>query len=396
MLKILKILVISYFFLIIFSFSHLFYLFWFNIVLDFFWRGGYEWIKSGIVSVYWILFWIWTLFFLHRYKLYKNDYKILRGIWIIVFWMVVSTILSISIFGSVIWLSEKYHWLLYFLSLVTFFSSLYFWFDKWEYKKILNYVFVFSIFSYLYAFIQFLWLDPLANFYETRVSLTRATAFLWNANYLAWYVLILLSLSKFIDKKILRRWFILISYLVLLITGSYFWIFLWIIYFLYSIYSFNKKIFVFSLVSFVVLLAFIVNSIWIEKQWSLLARPYIWKTSVIAIINTPKTILFWYWPDTLQLVFDKYKLPELLVYETENYTADRTHNIFLDFIYFFWIFWGWFIIYFIFKWYRLSKNKDIKLSILLFVLFFSFNIAVSIHFIFILFLLSWIYNKNLK
>jgi len=394
MFWVLNFLVITFFFFVIFFFSHIFHLFGSNFILEFSWRGGYEGIKSSIVCIYWILFSIWILIYLSKYKLYKNDYKVLKWLWIILFWMIISTILSISIIGSVVWISEKFHWIFFFFSLIVFFLSVYFWFEKKDYKNLLNYIFIFSIWVYFYWFIQFIWHDSLSIFYETRVIITRASSFFWNANYLAWYILMLLPLSNIISYKFLKLSFLLLSYIILFLTWSYFWIFLWVLYFLYLIYNYNKKIFTISLVFFSISAAFIFNSIWIEKKWSLLARPYIWETSIIAITDSPQTILFWYWPDTLQLVFDKYKVAELSVYETSKYTADRTHNLFLDFIYFFGLFWWLLIIFFIIKPFKISRNKDIKLSLLLFILFFSFNVPVWIHFMLALFLLSWVYNKN--
>jgi len=394
MFKLLYILVISFFFFILFSFSHIFYIFWSDYIFYIFWRWWYEWIKSSIVILYWILFSIWLFIYFLKYKINRKWNNFLIYIGIIIFLILISTLLSIDFSGSIIWLSEKYEWFLYYLSLIIFFVSLYFWFEEKEYKKVLNYIFLFSLFLYLYGFIQYLWFDPLANLYNTRVEITRASSFFWNANYLAGYIVILLPLSKFINNIYFRRIFIWISLLSLLTTWSYFWIFLWVIYILYIVKNFNKKIFIWLFVIFISYSIFIWNSLWVEKKWSFLARPFIWESSILAIIDKPKTILFWYWPDTLQLIFNNFKVPELSVYETSYYTADRTNNIFLDLIYFFWFLWWWFIIFFIINWIKLSKNINIKLTIILFLIFFSFNIPVTIHFVLILFILSAIYNWN--
>lgn len=252
MFKILYFLVITFFFFIIFSFSHIFYLFGSDYILNIFGRGWYEWIKSSLVILYWILFLIWLLIYFIRYKVYKAGKQLLFYISIITFWLTISTLLSINIWGSIIWLSEKFHWLLFYIALIIFFTSVYFWFEKNDYKKVLNYIFIFSGLLYIYWFIQYLWFDPLATFYDSRVPVTRASSFLWNANYLAWYILILLPLSKFINLDIFRKTFIWISFLALISTWSYFWIFLWILYFLYLLHSFNKKLFMFILVSLVI------------------------------------------------------------------------------------------------------------------------------------------------
>jgi len=121
-------------------------------------------------------------------------------------------------------------------------------------------------------------------------------------------------------------------------------------------------------------------------------RPHIWKTTIIAIIDKPKNILFWSWPETLQLVFNKYKKTDSLLSADKNYTADRSHNIFLDFIFFFWILWWWIISYLLFNSIKISKNKSVQYSLLLFIIFFSLNIPISIHYIIILLLISTIYN----
>jgi len=392
MKKILYFLIISFIFFITFSFSHIFYLFWSDFILNIFWRSWYEWIKSSIVVIYWILFLIRLSIYIFKNKLSKNNYKVIKIVSLLIWLISISTLLSINLDASLFWIFEKYHSLLFYISLLVFFISTYLWLDKLYYYKIINFIIISSIFVYIYSFIQLLWLDPLNNLYWTETNNTRSTSFLWNANYLAWYILILLPLYSFIKNKKLWIAFLIISFLALLTTWSYFWIFLWILYFIYYIFKNNLKLLISILILFITTCLIIFSILPDNKKWSLIMRPHIWKTTIIAIIDKPKNILFWSWPETLQLVFNKYKKTDSLLSADKNYTADRSHNIFLDFIFFFWILWWWIISYLLFNSIKISKNKSVQYSLLLFIIFFSLNIPISIHYIIILLLISTIYN----
>jgi hypothetical protein len=292
-----------------------------------------------------------------------------------------------------LWLSEKYQWWLYYLSLLSFFTAIFIWFKQKNFYNILNIIFIFFSILWIYAIIQKLWLDPLSQMYQTRVSLSRVFSTLGNANYLAWLSLILLPLTLLLKNKYLKYWLFIFTLIILILTGSYFWIALSLVYFLYHVYKYNKKIFLSFFIILCIIFIYIFNNLWIEKLWSMKARPYIWKSTISAILESPKTLLLGYWPDTLQEVFYKYKVPELNKYETSTYTADRSHNIFIDLIYFFWLFWWWVIIYFLLNAIKIAKCNEIKSSFLLFLLFFSFNIPVTIHFVIIILLLAGIYKK---
>lgn len=396
MFKILHLLVASFIFLVIFSFSHVLYLFDKEIVADFFGRWGYEWIKSWITTVYWILFWIWLSIYLFRYKIYIEGRHILKRIWIIFAFIFVCSLFSTNLVWSFIWLSEKYHWFLFFTSLLLFFTSIYFWYEEEDYKKIINYIFIITVPVYIYALIQWAWNDPLLALYESWKTITRTTSFFGNPNFLAGYILMLLPLSNFLTNNIVKYSFLITSIFVLFSTGSYLWIFLWIVYVLYFLYNFDKKIFLTFFISGIIWLAFVVNSLTAEKIWTLTIKPHIATSTLKTIISSPKAILVWYWADTMQEIYDKENSSELSKYETSSYLLDRSYNLFVDFIFFFWIF-GWLLIsFFIIKSLFITTSNDIRLSILLFIIFFSFNIVISIHYILLLLILAWVYNKSLK
>lgn len=376
------------FFTSFFLFSHILYLFWINQTINLIWVWWFEWIKSMFIILFWILFFIYSILF-HKKLNNKNVLSIL----LISAFILLSSLFSIWNWDFIFWSSEKHHWGLYYLSLLWFFTAIFIWFKKKEFYSLLHIIFIFFIILWSYAIIQKLWTDPLSELYQTRVSLTRTFSTLWNANYLAWVCLILFPLTLLLKNRYYRYVLFTFSFIILILSESYFWIALSSLYISYYIFKYNKKIFLSYLVILWIIMIYIFNNLTVEKIWSLKARPYIWKSTISAIIQSPQSLFVWSWPDTLELIFHKYKALELNKYETATYTADRSHNIFIDFIYFFWLFWWWVIIYFLLYGIKIAKKEEIKLSLILFLLFFSFNIPVTIHFVIIILLLAWVYKK---
>ena len=374
-----------------FLFSHIFYLIWINHEISIFWIWWFEWIKSVFITLIWILIFIFLLIYKDKSEQENNTLWLYS--WITIMFIILSSILSISSGGFLFWLSEKHHGGLYYISLIFIFLWISIFYKKTDYYKTLNIIFIFFLILWLYWIIQKLWWDPLNTLYQTRVSLDRVFGTLWNANYLAWLSLILLPLTLLLQNKYYKYWFFIFCLFTLILTKSYFWIILAFIYLIYKSYFLNKKIFIGLLIFFFTFSLQVFHNLWIEKLWSMKARPYIWISTYLAITDSPKTILIWNWPDTLQEIFHQYKHEKLNIYETSNYTADRSHNIFLDLIYFFWILWGLFIIFFLINSLFKTRNKEIISSIILFLLFFSFNVPVSIHFLILIILLAGIYRK---
>jgi hypothetical protein len=377
-----------------FLFSHILYLFWIQQNISIFWIWGFEWVKSVILSGLWILCFIFLLLF-HDKHSEKNNALWLYS-WIIILSVMLSSMFSIWLWDFFFWLSEKHHWWLYYISLLFIFVAMAIWYKKSDYYNTLKIIFIFFIILGLYWIIQKLWLDPLSSYYQTRVSLTRIFWTLWNANYLAWLAIILLPLTQLLKNKYYKYWLFVFCLLILILTESYFWLVLTSIYLLYKSYSINKKLFLSWVILFFTISLHVFNNIWIEKLWSFKARPYIWVSTISAIFESPKSTLIWNWSDTLQEIFDHHKHEKLNIYETSSYTADRSHNIFLDLLYFFWILWWGIMIFFLLYSVKLSNNIYITESIILFLLFFSFNIPVTIHFLIIVLLLAWIYQNKWK
>ena len=377
-----------------FLFSHILYILWIEKSINIFSIWGFEWIKSVFINILWIISFIFLLLFQDKFY-EKNNIKWLYS-WIIITAIIISSIFTIWSWDFFFWLSEKHHWWLYYISLVFIFLAISIWYKKSYYYKTIKVIFIFFVILWLYSIFQKLWIDPLSSLYKTRVSLTRVFWTLWNANYLAGLCIVLFPLIHLLRNKYYKYILFIYCFIVLLLTGSYFWIAVLLIYLLYKSYTINKKIFLWWVIIFLTIFIHIFNTIWIEKIWSLKARPYIWISSISAIIESPKSFLIWNWPDTLQEVFDSHKHEKLNIYETSTYTADRSHNIFIDLIYFFWIFWWWIIIFFLLYAVKISQNIYIKESIILFLIFFSFNIPVTIHFIIIVLLLARIYQNKWK
>jgi hypothetical protein len=375
-----------------FMFSHILYLIWIHQDITIFWIWWFEWIKSVIISFIWILIFIFLLIYKDKHE--KENNTVWLYSWLLVLFIIISSIFSISTGDFLFWLSEKHQGWLYYISLVFIFLWICIWYKKQDYYKTLNIIFIFFWILWLYWILQKIWIDPLSHLYQTRVSLARISSTLWNANYLAWLSLILLPLTLLLQNKYYKYWLFIFCFLILIFSGSYFWIILASLYFIYLSYHINKYIFIWLLIFIFTFYLQIFNNLWIEKLWSMKSRPYMWISTYSAITHSPKTTLIWNWPDTLQEVFHQYKHPKLNIYETSHYTADRSHNFFLDLIYFFWILWWWLIIFFIIKALFISNNNKITASIILFLLFFSFNIPVSVHFIILIILLAWVYNKN--
>lgn len=374
-----------------FLFSHIFYLIGIQKELSLFWIWWFEWMKSVSVTIIWILIFIFLLIYKDKHEEENNTVWLYS--WICIFFIIISSIFSIWSGEFLFWLSEKHHGGLYYISLVFIFLWINIFFKKSDYYKVLNIIFIFFWILWLYWIIQKLWLDPLNNLYQTRVSLDRVFSTLWNANYLAWISLLLLPLTLLLKNKYYKLLFFIFCLLILILTKSYFWIILASFYLIYKSYFLNRKIFIGLLILFFTFSLQVFHNLWIEKIWSMKSRPYIWLSTYSAITESPKTILIWSWPDTLQEVFHQHKHEKLNIYETSTYTADRSHNIFLDIIYFFWILWWSLIIFFVIQALFITKNQEIISSILLFLLFFSFNIPISIHFIILIILLSWVYKK---
>jgi hypothetical protein len=258
----------------------------------------------------------------------------------------------------------------------------------------------------IYVVFQKIWLDPLAPFYETRLDPRRAFSTLGNPNYLAGFILIMLPLlhETIFPHKAEHKasWDIIlgvVAAVVIYLTGSYL---AWIIFAGYVLvillkHIVSKKkhrdIFWISLV----VIAFLAGILFwqeygrdvleMQKMKWFIARWYLWKTGIAGLFHDPWRFLFWYWPDGFLAVSEYFRHPLLSVYEDPAYNIDRSHNVFIDFALHFGVPALVAVLFFITR--NLSHmSHGNRMSLLLFALYFSFNIPVLVHFLIVLQILT--------
>ena len=74
-----------------------------------------------------------------------------------------------------------------------------------------------------------------------------------------------------------------------------------------------------------------------EKLHSFISRYFLWETTIKIIFSDLKIFLIWWGTETLIYFFDNFKSEYVYIFENLWYTADRPHNIILNFFYHFWI-----------------------------------------------------------
>jgi hypothetical protein len=130
----------------------------------------------------------------------------------------------------------------------------------------------------------------------------------------------------------------------------------------------------------------------IQKIKGFIARYFLWETGIRAIFGDIKNTLFGYGPDGFLPISELFRSPELSVFEDPAYHIDRSHNVWIDLFVHFGIPVGGLIIYYIFsQWKKLPLSH--KEVLILFSVFFFFNIPVLVHFILLLQVLT-LTDKN--
>ncbi len=388
-------------------------------------------INSHIFNLVWIDFWLyvkwnyeftkviffnvlsWIIIFLFFLQNFGKKIIIPKIIYLFLWILIFSTIFSDFPLTSLFWETWKWHWSLMFLNLIWLFI-VFINLKKKELENILKYVFFWSI------FVLFFWIKeyyfPTFDYWDLS---NRAIWTFWHPNYLALYLLVLIpiiiketsSLNSFSFGVEGGYSFLLLllSIFLLFLTKSVWWIFIFIMYFLYIIYSKNKeKIHINYIIllwlTLAFLLWFIIFKFWLyTKLNSFVSRFYIWKTTVNIIFSDIKNVIFWVWADTLSYMFSNFKAPELYIFENFWYVADRPHNLVLNLFYHFWIWWLIIFTYFIFNLFKKLKNKQLKKKniyyfhgLILFLFFTTFNFSSISVYLIITLILSIIYNKKSK
>jgi hypothetical protein len=296
---------------------------------------------------------------------------------------------------------EKWHgWFFYMALFVLFFllRSL----SSIESKKLMYITFFAFGGVYIYALFQKFWFDPLQDFYETRLDSARIFSTLGNPNYLAGLVLMILPLLQeipfFQKDQYKTSWNICIWFfggLLIYWTGSYLaWIFFALYMLITLVHHFVGTLKHRYIFWTLFLLACLSGAayIWYKKSGEILemqkmkgfiARFYLWETAVAALKHDVLHFLFWYGPDGFLSVSEYFRHPLLSVYEDPTYRIDRSHNVFLDFALHFWMIIFILVIFLIVRTLKYRSSGQ-KIALLLFALYFSFNIPVLVHFLVLL------------
>ena len=289
------------------------------------------------------------------------DYKLLFFFYII---LLTSTFLSESPIISFLWNPDKSHsflmWSNLFWLFIVFSSLLSL--VKREYPKgervIISFSQTIKTFIFSWIFVSIIWLKeyffPTFNYGDLW---NRLFSTFWHPNYLS---IFLVSLMPFLYSSLFSphlnspkrrgiKGIILFLFIItLILTKSFIAIFLFIS---FNIYYFMKLSPFFKgstrrgrdyLPLFTILLIIWFTLIYIflpEKLHSFVSRYFLWETTIRIIFSDIKIFLVWWGLETLTYFFDNFKSEYVYVFENLWYTADRPHNIILNFFYHFWI-WG--------------------------------------------------------
>ncbi len=351
--------------------------------------GGFEKVKIlfflGFITLA-------TLFFLGTRRLTKNHLILIS---LFFGWSIISYIVNQDInpyfwFGNM----EKFHgWYLYLglLMLGIILSTS----ERAEQKKYLTFSLISGGIVCFYALSQKLGLDPIQSLYSSRLDATRIFGTLWNPNYLAGYVLMLMPLSLLLTESRKTLWWCLVGFfsLILFWTKSLFGIgvFVWYVYYLllykYTPLEQKERHRITCTILWIIIVLWIYMAqrygdqiLEVQKIKGFIARYFLWETGIHTIFGDIRNTLFGYGPDGFLGVSELFRSPELAFYEDPSFKIDRSHNVWLDFFIHFGIPLGGYIIYWIFsQWKKLPLSH--KETLVLFSIFFFFNIPIIVHYL---------------
>ena len=140
--------------------------------------------------------------------------------------------------------------------------------------------------------------------------------------------------------------------------------------------------------------SFLLFNFFPEKLHSFISRYFIWETSFKTIFSDIKIFLIWWWTETLVFYFDNFKSQYLYIFENLGFSADRPHNIILNFFYHFWVWWLAIILWIYFKVFSYKNTEWIhkftptRVSLILMLLFLLLNPTSIVLYLFIVILLA--------
>jgi len=121
----------------------------------------------------------------------------------------------------------------------------------------------------------------------------------------------------------------------------------------------------------------------IQRIKGFIARYFLWETGIKALFGDIRNTLFGYGPDGFLPVSELFRSRELSIFEDPAFRIDRSHNVWIDIFLHFGIPMGGLIIYSVFSpWKKLPISH--REALILFSIFFFFNIPVLVHFLLLL------------
>lgn len=346
--------------------------------------GNYEFTK--------VVFFIIAIGIFSPFFLWKRDICLSRIWGTFLLWVFISFLFSPSLLISLTWWAEKWHGLLFFFSLFLS-SGIFFQLTEKERKSIKKFLpFLLGCICIIAIKERFLPSYPYGDL--------SGRAF-WTFGHPSYLSGILLFSFPFLFSQLKESNTPQTKILFILVVGALILTLQWLailLLVLYIIIISTKNTSnwlrwggITSLLSGGILLIFLFP----EKLHSLLSRFPIWHTVINIIFSSPQTFFLWVWPEMLSEVFASYKTLFLYIFENFWFTADRAHNIFLDY----WVQFGiipviilWYWTYFLIKTYKKNPVYD---AIILVVLFELFNFPSITLYLLILFFLPEIF-KNRK
>ncbi|MCP4523189.1 MAG: hypothetical protein GY828_03140 [Candidatus Gracilibacteria bacterium] len=304
--------------------------------------GSYEYTKVSLFNFFGPLFAVFLGFKIIKKEtlVIQNPVLLISISLILIFSTYFASIPFVSLFGSV----EKGHGMFFFFNLILLYITLSN-INRNNVKKIfsgfiviLSFVCIYGIYEYFFPSFDY---GSLSN---------RLVSSLGHPNYVGAVLLVLIPYSceniltklKYKYKNIIFGILFILGVFTLILTKSALAIFLIFTYFLYKFLLYfcnnynviqnNFHSIVFGNIILIILLGILLLSFYApEKFSSFISRYYIWETSFKIIFSDIKIFFLGVGPENMKLYFDIFKSPELYLYENIGFTADRTHNIFLQF-----------------------------------------------------------------
>ena len=343
------------------------------------------------VFLFLILLWFALIEFLSlRFDLLKKLSKttcVFSGIFLVL-------PLIIHLFSSNTWWSdffwgsqEKHHGYLFYAGLVVFFLLLSFT-STWEKYRFLRYSLYTSLVVALFALLEYFGI--FSFFPSANMSITwgtgRTNSTLGNPNYLAGYFLMHLPLISLIRTP--ERYIALgILALALFTTKSFIGISFAVLLFLYWVsrnIPYQKIVFpIVLLISWIIFFSIVPE----EKFLSLMSRFVLIRETLIQVFSHIPTLLFGHGPDTIIALYNTERSDLLNQYFPVTSAIDSSHNIFIDFLYSYWlILTATLLLLIVRKW--ISLPYFAQVSIVSMLAFFSLNVIILVPLIPLLILFS--------